>query len=550
MKTYSAILILICAGCITSQQQKHYTTAPSHPIPTLSKADELRKMQVCAAILQRQYLDSFFYNPKTDTTLGALFSRLDPFTFYQTEEGSKRLVSEIENEDREIFGISRAYINDTVVVWRVVPGSAAQEIGILPGDRILSVGKYKLMGMGGDSVRRLFKYGLPAKAVVLRPKEWKKHTVKFYKTTIPQAPMGKYFMLDDTTGYLALRHFNRGAYWGVYKALGELTEGGMKQLVFDMRNNGGGLLLEAIQIVDLFVKDSVRLIQTSSIHRESVESFYSTGKGQYSDLRMAIILNSGSASATEIVAGVLQDLDRAVIVGSPSYGKGLIQRELPLWGVSGAIHITTSKMFMPSGRSVQRLYKGDSLIEVLVPDDRFVDNFDHHHERNFRTVDTFVTYSTKRGRKVYAGMGVIPDVIAPWFSNKETEEYAYNDTMNYEMFRLVSENYQNIFEQYSTLDSFIMGFPKCYVWDVMRTQLGKKAALRFSESACKQINLEDIMQWLTITTAEMYFGYDEKSPAMMQTDRRVIAARNFLDTKWKLISPPPSIKKIKKFTQG
>jgi carboxyl-terminal processing protease len=245
-------------------------------------------------------------------------------------------------------------------------------------------------------------------------------TKKISRDYVPVTSLDAYYMIDKNKGYIRLNRFSNNTYKEFIEALGDLKSKGMNNLVLDLRDNGGGILEEAVDIIDELVGGDQLLVYTEGINSPKKE-YKAKRKGIFEDGKIAVLLNEGSASASEVIAGALQDLDRAVIVGRRSFGKGLVQEQFTL-SDGAALRLTTARYYTPLGRSIQKPYdKGvdQYALEVM----------ERYHNTQSQSIDStsiekgnFVT--TKKGKKLYGGGGITPDQFVP------LEQYAVDSTLN------------------------------------------------------------------------------------------------------------------------
>ena len=335
-----------------------------------------------------------------------MFSKLDPFTIYLPPE-SQEYVEEQFNGEFDGIGVEFQIIDDTVNVVSPITGGPSEELGILPGDRIVKIEGKTAVGLTSNDIMKQLRgeKGSTVKITIYRPSS--KETVDYSITrdAIPIHAVDIALMYNDSLGYVSLARFGSTAAEEMMSAIQTLQDSGMTHLILDLRNNPGGLLDQAVGISDLFLSGDKMIVYTDGRLDQFDEEYRAEKTYPYENIPLTILINSGSASASEIVAGAIQDWDRGIIVGETSYGKGLVQVPFDLPDQS-AVRITISKYYTPSGRAIQRDYES---LEDYYPQ-LVVSSADSAYEAD--TADSTKTeYKTKHGRSVYDGGGITPDYI-------------------------------------------------------------------------------------------------------------------------------------------
>lgn len=379
------------------------------PKDEASFGDAPETLEEIIRYIDARYVDSVDRDTLYQTAIAALFTRLDPHSAWLSAEEVQKVQ---ESRDGHFSGVGLEYMitGDTVWVIRALPGSPALEAGIKPGDRLLQIGDTLLgsmptqqriarlmRGSVGSTVNlRISREGLPEIEVALRRSN----------VTFPSVMPG--IMLDDSCGYIAIQRFGSATYREFMEEFEVLQrDKGMKHLLIDLRGNPGGYLEEATNILSqLFQEKDRMLVYTLDKKRERKE-FRSTGKIFFPVDRIVILVDERSASASEVIAGAIQDWDRGLVVGRQTFGKGLVQEQYPLKNGS-ALLLTTARYYTPSGRSIQREY--------------------HHREASERDAGISVHpesgYYTSKGRSVLGGGGIMPDVILPKDSTLTSEDHS------------------------------------------------------------------------------------------------------------------------------
>ncbi len=350
--------------------------------------------------LDAYYVDTLDADGLIKVGMDAILHSLDPYTEYYAEDAEDDLKMLTQAKYGGIGSIIRMMKDSTVIIAEPYQDMPAAEVGLKTGDILMKIDKTDLKGMTTSEVSNLLR-GEPGTTFVLkyqRPGVKKLQEVKITRKNIKIPPVPYYGMIGNN-GYINLSQFTNDCYGYVRKAIISLKEQGAKKLVFDLRGNPGGALDQAVKVVNLFVPKGLTIVETRGKVNSGNSTFKTEDEPLDEEIPLVVLVNSNSASASEIVAGSLQDLDRAVVVGSRTYGKGLVQsiRELPY---NGSLKLTTAKYYIPSGRCIQEVdYK-------LKRQD--VSNKEDEKGKAVQTVDSL--FHTRNGRLVMSGKGIKPDV--------------------------------------------------------------------------------------------------------------------------------------------
>lgn len=349
--------------------------------------------------LQLNYVDEINPGALNEAAIEAMLESLDPYTVY---------ISESEIEDYKFmttgqYGGIGALIQKRdkhIIISEPYKGFPADKAGLLAGDRIISIDGNAVQGKDASQVSELMK-GQPGSSfeiVVERPGLDKHLTKTITREEIKIDDVPYYGMLENNTGYIKLRSFTDNSGRAVAEAFKDLKENHeMKAVILDLRNNGGGLLHEAVNIMDIFVEKGELIVKTQGKLEDKNKTYKTRRKAIDSDIPVAVLINERSASASEIVSGAMQDLDRGVLVGQRTFGKGLVQNILPL-SYNTKAKVTVAKYYIPSGRCIQEIdYSGK-------------DDEESEETENNVPDSLLKTYETKNGRKVYDSKGIKPDV--------------------------------------------------------------------------------------------------------------------------------------------
>ena len=346
--------------------------------------------------LNRSYVDSLPVSRIMRAGVDAMLEELDPYTIYIPEEENEDLQMMLSKTYGGIGAIIHKKVEENVVINEPYAGSPAQKYGLQCGDEIIQIDGVPTIGLTSKESSDRMK-GKPGTAVTFKVKKVRTNDtldIKIVRERIHFPDIEYAGMLDDTTGYILQTSFTENVSGEIRSRFNEMKAQGMKRLVLDLRGNGGGLMSEAINIVSLFVPKGSLVVTSKGNTEDSVKEYRTVAEPIDTEIPIIVMIDSGSASSSEIVSGALQDMDRATIMGKRSYGKGLVQSIRPL-PYNGQIKVTTSKYYTPSGRCVQAIDYAHR------NEDGSVGNIPDSLTREFRTAG---------GRIVRDGGGITPDV--------------------------------------------------------------------------------------------------------------------------------------------
>jgi carboxyl-terminal processing protease len=405
----------------------------------------IRSMELLSQIyeqLEKYYVDDIEAGKLSKTAIDAMLNELDPYTVYYHESDIEDYQLMTTGQYGGIGALIRK-IDEHVYIAEPYEENPAQKAGLRAGDKIIEIDGRAMTGKTSEDVSTALKgpKGTTVSILIERP-NGKQETIAFTRDEIKIKDVPYHGMIDNEIGYIKLTSFTQTAHSEVLKAYNDLAAKGMKKLVFDLRGNGGGLLIEAVKLVNMFVPKDQIVVTTKGRVVEENRTYKTMGAPVDLDIPVAIMIDGGSASASEIVAGTLQDLDRGVVIGSTSFGKGLVQRTVDL-DYGSKIKLTIAKYYTPSGRCVQRLEyydKDGNAKPVEIPD------------------SLLTRFTTKNGREVIDGRGIEPDVevdqkeysrltatlfVKNMFFNFATDFYYRNPSISdAQTFRLSDEEYK------------------------------------------------------------------------------------------------------------
>lgn len=371
-----------------------------------------QKIQDIMHLIDQRYVDSVDVEDLFEQTISAMLHRLDPHSNYIPADELKALNESIDGQFGGV-GIRFFIIRDTVCVTNVLPGSPSERAGLKSGDKIISVNGKAIAGkkISNDDVMAMLK-GQEGTEVKLKLwRDGKYLTKSVVRGAIPVSSVTGYMIRKDV-GFIKIDQFSRNTAIEFRSIAAKLKSQGMKKLILDLRSNPGGILTSATQIADEFLKANVPIVETRGKH-EKKRTYMSKGTGILKDIKLAVLINSHSASAAEILAGAIQDNDRGIIVGRRSFGKGLVQEDVLLRDGSN-VRLTIARYYTPSGRCIQKPYSEDYEEYMGDAQERY-DNGELYRIDSSLMVDS-LKYRTPKGKIVYGGGGIMPDVFVPYDS--------------------------------------------------------------------------------------------------------------------------------------
>ncbi len=376
-----------------------------------------RKLNLILQEVQKNYVDTIDMKAMTDAAVTAALAKLDPHSVYlppvELSESETELAGNFEG-----IGIQFNVPNDTAIVLSVIPGGPSEKAGLNQGDRIIRVNDRTIAGTRTpqDSMVRLMKGPSGSKVKITVSRDGTLIPFDITRDKIPVHCIDAAFMLDDVTGYVKLSKFTRTTYKEFREASEKLLSQGMKRMIFDLRGNTGGYFDQALQLSNEFLSKGEKIVYMEGLHRPR-QDFDADGRGRLKDIGLSVLIDESSASSSEIFSGAIQDNDRGVVVGRRSFGKGLVQEPMNFTDGSG-IRLTVSRFYTPSGRCIQKPYADDYAYDIY---ERYA-----HGEMtsaDSMKVDTTAVFYTMKGRRVYGGGGIIPDVFVPLDTTKATKFY-------------------------------------------------------------------------------------------------------------------------------
>jgi carboxyl-terminal processing protease len=397
--------------------------------------DNPNKLVSLIDFIEDNYVDDVDKKKIIDDAIASILKNLDPHSYYLNPEEYAKAKEEMSGS-YEGVGVEFLILRDSLMVNRVVPFGPSFRAGIQSGDRIVQVDGQDISGksLNNDGVMKMLKgeAGSQVNISVLRKKEYFNYNVERGSLPLPSVP--SFYKVEDGLGYIKIDRFAKTTYNEFLTAGNSLRNQGCSKFILDLRGNGGGLLDQATSIAEEFLEKDHLMVYTSGTH--AGRNDYNTQKrGSFADVQVTVLIDEYSASASEIVAGALQDWDRAIVVGRRSFGKGLVQSEIELPDKS-ALRLTTARYYTPTGRCIQKPY-GDSSKYFNETHQRWLSG-ELFNQEKITHVDSLKFY-TPSGRVVYGGGGITPDVFIPFDSTSTS--FALIDIINFGILRHLCFDY-------------------------------------------------------------------------------------------------------------
>jgi carboxyl-terminal processing protease len=420
--------------------------------------DETLKIGRTLGLIDAYYVDSANIGALTEKAIVEILKNLDPHSTYISAKDVKDM-NEPLNGNFEGIGIQFNLLHDTIIVIEPIGGGPSEKVGIKSGDRILSIDTEKVTGIGintsGVRTRLMGAKGTKVNLTVFRRGDKDLLDFTIIRDKIPIYSLDASYMLDKETGYIRLNKFAATTDKEFSEALANLRKKNMQNLILDLRGNGGGYMLAATALADKFFADQKLLVYLSG-RKTPRQDYNSTGNGSLSSARVVVLADESSASASEILAGALQDWDRAVIIGRRTFGKGLVQNGFYLTDGS-MIRLTIARYYTPSGRSIQSTYKDgyEKYMENFY--NRFSDGEMNSADSTPPRIDTIKYQTLSTRRTVYGGGGITPDVFQPYdttYNSKYFKKMLTKGVLNAFALEYFDRNRATLTSQFKSFDDF------------------------------------------------------------------------------------------------
>jgi carboxyl-terminal processing protease len=439
-------LPLILSICMIAGMFIGYRIRGNMPNTGIFFTNRPKPVQEVMDLIQREYVDKENEDSLSDIAIQSMLAKLDPHSVLLPP---RELESVNEDLEGQFYGIGIEFniFNDTINVLNVLPNSPSDKAGLHVGDKFLKVGDSTIAGVHitSEQIKKILRGAGGTTANILILRNGKQLTVPVTRGIIPLYSLDAAYMIADTVGYIRLNKFSETTYDEFMTAAQNLKKKGMKSMILDLRDNGGGILTEATNIADEFLDKDKLITYTQGEHSPKKE-YHCSKPGIFETGKLIVLANEGTASASEILIGALQDWDRATIIGRRTFGKGLVQEQFQLSDGSG-LRLTIARYYTPLGRSIQKSYKDgieaynqDLMNRFHNGEMTFADSIKHTNEK---------VYKTALGKTVYGGGGITPDVFVAYDTTSFDRQIAkvyLSGTLN----NFVYINYLNNEKQFDT----------------------------------------------------------------------------------------------------
>lgn len=485
----------------------------------------LRKLQIAELAINRLYVDTLNEDKLVEDAIRGMLKGLDPHSSYTTAKETKALNEPLQGSFDGI-GIQFNMVSDTLLVIQPVSKGPSEKVGILAGDRIITVNDTTIAGVKmerSDIMRRLRgKRGTKVSLGVMRRgvKEMLHFTVA--RAKIPVYTLDAYYMIRPHVGYIRIGSFGATTYGEFVTATDSLKRAGMKSLILDLQDNGGGYLKAAVDIANELLRKGDLIVYTEGKAQNRME-YKADGGGKLQDLKLCVLINEYSASAAEIVTGAIQDHDRATVIGRRSFGKGLVQRPIEFEDGS-MIRLTIAHYYTPAGRCIQKPYeKGDREDYAHDIEKRFKHG-ELYSADSIRFADSLKCQTLRRHRTVYGGGGIMPDDFVPLDTTQFTalhralvaRSLVINATLRY-----TDEHRKELRQKYASFDDFNANFQiPAYVTDSIMAEAAK-ANVKPKDDAELQKTMPMLRQQLKALVARDIWDMNEYYRIMNEENRIV-----------------------------
>jgi carboxyl-terminal processing protease len=448
---------------------------------------EIQKMVSAIQIIDLAYVDSVDLDKVVGGAIEQSLKELDPHSAYLSKDEVEKANEPLEGSFEGI-GVTFQLYKDTILVISPVPGGPSEKLGILSGDKIVKINGEDATGKKIDNEWVMDhlrgKKGSTVDVSIYRngKKDLLDYTIT--RDKIPLNSIDATFMAAPDIGYIRLNRFSKTSIDEFQASVNNLKAKGMDKLILDLRGNSGGYLNIAVDLADEFLPNGKLIVYTEGLHSPK-QDYYGSSAGDFEKGKLVVIIDDASASASEIVSGAIQDWDRGLLIGRRSFGKGLVQRPFNLPDGS-VIRLTTARYYTPTGRCIQRPYTDGT--EAYYKD--FLNRFEHGEYVSADSIKfpDSLKYSTPRGRVVYGGGGIMPDLFIPWDSTMFSDYYVElrrKGVMNDFTIQYVDKNRQQLIHNYPVFDNFKKDF--VVNDDIIKqfNELAVKDSVKFDEKGWK-----------------------------------------------------------------
>ena len=516
-KTYLPLLFFSCVALgIVIGGFINYPTSKT----TLGKKYYKTKLNKLIDFIDNEYVDDIKTDSIVDVTVTNILANLDPHSVYvpPSEQSS---IAESMKGDFVGIGVNFYSYKDTIAIIKPIANGPAEKAGIKEGDRILYADNFQLFGkkLKNEVLFSKLKGEKDSEVTltVYRKSENKRLKVRVKRDVVSIKSVDIAILLNKTTGYIKINRFAETTGHEFHTALLQLKKSGINSLVIDLRNNGGGFMEMAVQIADELLKDNELIVFTKN-KKGTIDKTFATEDGDFELGRVSVLIDENSASASEILAGAIQDNDRGTIYGRRSFGKGLVQREMD-FDDGSAVRLTIARYYTPSGRSIQKHYKkGDSEDYYKESENRF-ESGELYEKDKIKIADS-LKFKTKKGRTVYGGGGIVPDVFVPLEVTQGNESLEYvlqTGVVGHFVFEQLDQNpkaFQGI-----NMEQFQVQMQK----DTFYLKQFQKYLSKSGIDLNLTINKEVVNRYITAEFARQLFGENQYYQIILKDDNMIKA---------------------------
>ena len=429
----------------------------------LGNNSPIRKLQIAEMAINNLYVDTVDESKLVEDAIRGMLKELDPHSTYATPKEVKAMNEPLQGNFDGI-GVQFNMIEDTLIVIQPVVNGPSEKVGIMPGDRIVAVNDTAIAGvkMSKEEIMKRLrgKKGTKVKLGIVRRGIHDQLTFIVTRDKIPVKSVDAVYMVRPGIGYIRITNFGATTYDEFMEGVATLQKQGMKDLLLDLQDNGGGYLQAAVQIADEFLQKNDLIVYTQGRKQGQRSEFRANGRGKLIDGKVVVLINEFTASAAEIVTGAIQDQDRGTVVGRRSYGKGLVQRPIDLPDGS-MIRLTVAHYYTPSGRCIQKPYKKGDLRDYEMDLDNRLKHGELTNPDSIHFSDSLKCFTLRKQRVVYGGGGIMPDFFVPLDTLQYTRYHrqlsAKSIVLNASL-RYIDNNRKQLRSRYPSFEQFSQQF--------------------------------------------------------------------------------------------
>lgn len=492
----------------------------------------MRKIVLAEMAITNLYVDSVDEKKLAEDGIRGMIEQLDPHSSYSTAKETKEMNEPLQGSFEGI-GVQFNMVKDTLLVIQPVVNGPSERVGILAGDRIVSVNDTAIAGvkMSKEDIMKRLRGAKGSKVRLGVVRRGIAGILKFtvVRDKIPVKTLDAAYMIRPHVGYIRIGSFGVTTYNEFMKAVETLKASGMKDLILDFQENGGGYLMAAVQIANEFLHNSDLIVYTQG-RKVPRQDYCADGSGRLLDGKVFVLINEYTASAAEIVTGAIQDQDRGIVVGRRSFGKGLVQRPIDLPDGS-MIRLTIAHYFTPSGRCIQKPYKKGDAIDYAMDIEKRFEHGELYSADSIHFADSLKYYTLRKHRVVYGGGGIMPDVFVPLDTTQYTKflrqmaarSYIINANLKY-----IDVNRKQLKKQFATFNDFNARFevPQSLIDDVV--QAAEKDKIKPKDQQELQATLPQLRRQLKALIARDLWDMSEYFQVINETNPIVVKAVGLL----------------------